>query len=137
MKWTAAATLLASTLIAGLANTSAQTATRATIPFSFHAGSISMPAGSYTLQCMHSGVLSLDKEGGSAHVYLSAITSTVATAPPARLVFTKYGNQYFLRATLKYNGAEAMTFGPSKLEREKQVELAGISPETQTLIASR
>jgi len=137
MKWTAAVTLLASTMILGLADASAQTATKATIPFSFHAGSTPMPAGSYTLQSTQSGVLSLYKEGGSANVYLAATTSTGAMAAPAKLVFAKYGNQYFLRATQKYNGAESMTFRPSKLEKEIQVEQAGLTPETQTLVASK
>jgi len=136
MKWTATVTLLASTIM-GLSNASAQTATKATIPFSFHAGSTSMPAGVYKLECARSGVLSLYQEGENAHVSLLATTSTGSTAPPERIVFTRYGNQYFLRATLKYNGAESMTFKPSKLEKEIQVEEAGLSPDTQILVASK
>ena len=137
MKWTAAVTLLASTMILGLNNASAQTVAKATIPFSFHAGSTSMPAGLYTLQSTQSGLLSLYKESGSAHVYLLATTNTGSTAAPAKLIFTKYGDLYFLRATLKYNGAESMTFRPSKLEKEIQVEQAGLSPETQILVAKK
>ncbi len=137
MKWTAAVTFLASTMILGLASASAQTVTKATIPFDFHAGSTPMPAGLYTLQSTQPGELSLSKEDGSAHAYLLATTNTGSTAAPARLVFTKHGNQYFLRATRNDNGAESMTFRPSKLEKEIQVEQAGLSSETQTLVASK
>jgi len=137
MKWTAALTILASTLLSGLSCASAQTAAKATIPFSFHVGSIVMPAGSYKLQSEtdRPNLLRLAQINGSADAYVLATTTRDSKAP-AKLVFNKYGNLYFLRKTLRADGEDSMTFAASKVEKEIRSEKASLRTESSIRVSS-
>ena len=135
MKWTAAVTILASTLMAGLNCASAQTATKATIPFNFYVGSNRMPSGTYKLEAIRPDLLRLRKVDGGSDAYFLATTHSGALAP-SKLVFSKYGNQYFLKETLKTNGQESMTFAPGRLEKEIRSERASLPSESRILAAS-
>jgi hypothetical protein len=134
MKKMIAVAFLAAVNVA-LSSASAQTTVKANIPFNFRVGSTPMSAGDYTVKATESGFVWIDKLDGSAHAVALAITNSDIAAPPAKLLFNRYGSQYFLRKTLKANGEDQATFGQSKLEKNVRAEEASIQAEGKALIA--
>jgi hypothetical protein len=106
---------------------------RANVPFDFAVGNKQLPAGHYTFFTepnetvvirsteYKATILSRTEEGGSKG-YLS------------RLVFDKYGDQYFLREIRCPSVAINVVIPPSKLEKQVRVQKAWLGPET-TLLA--
>jgi len=72
---------------------------QANIPFEFVAGSVILPPGNYQFEASHYGhmvaIWSVDQKTRSLVLANRAYQSTSAHSP-ARLVFNKYGNRYFL-----------------------------------------
>jgi hypothetical protein len=73
---------------------------RADMGFEFTAGAAKLPAGEYTLQAaagMGQPLLTLRGEEGSAAAFLLSNAAYSVTPPEqSKLVFHKYGDQYFL-----------------------------------------
>ena len=68
----------------------------ATIPFAFHDGSHTFPAGEYQIRC-ESNILSVqstDRENVGVHMTIAELRTR--TTGMGRLIFNKYGDQYFL-----------------------------------------
>jgi hypothetical protein len=126
------AILMTATLIALMTVTpaAAQTnAVRANVPFEFHAGGQTLPAGQYqiTLDPVSKLVTVRAIEGG-AGAFLAARQSTAkAGAAETLLAFNKYGDTYFLRE-VRNHGSVSYSWGPSKRERmvgrQQNVEIA-------------
>jgi hypothetical protein len=133
MKRTIAVAFLAAAVNIALSSASAQTTVKANIPFNFRVGSTSMPAGDYRIKTTESGLVWIDRSDGSAYAF--ALAMTYSATPPVKLVFNRYGSQYFLRKTLNANGEDQSTFGESKLEKRIRVEEARLQDEGKTLIA--
>ena len=97
---------------------------RAQIPFDFHVGSSLMPAGDYTINALTEDDAALRISGDSK----SAATLTIPkdaranSESKSRLVFHKYGDQYFLAAVW---GAErtGRVLPESKRERSLRREM--------------
>jgi len=92
----------------------------ANVPFSFYMGSSLMPQGAYRVN-------------ESSHGSIVSISSTVSTAAkaatahclvgkkesePARLVFHRYGDNYFLAEIWTGDTPEGQALAPSPLEKE-------------------
>lgn len=96
---------------------------RANIPFAFHAGSKLMPAGEYTFEI---GSASVTHQSGSAvliHNKTGNISVWLLTMPghgllgtEGRLLFTRYGEEYFLNR-VEGSGFQAR-LTTTKAERE-------------------
>ncbi|MBV8894480.1 MAG: hypothetical protein JO266_21315 [Acidobacteria bacterium] len=70
---------------------------KANIPFDFVAGNTSMPAGEYRIsQLSNVGVLSIKGESGEIALVGSNSVQANAMSPGTRLIFHRYGDQYFL-----------------------------------------
>ena len=103
---------------------------RAQIPFDFHVGSSLMPAGDYTINAVTEDDAALRIGNGSRNAI--ALTSSKEANPgsksKSRLVFHKYGDQYFLAAVW---GAERTgrvlpeSKGERSLRREMRVAQSG------------
>ncbi|MBN8733713.1 MAG: hypothetical protein J0L64_24475 [Acidobacteria bacterium] len=113
--------VLTATLLAALASLSlpAQSVKlQATIPFDFHIGQALMPAGDYSV-LQRPGFLIV--RGDYAHPKSAAAVVMQASAVPAasssKLVFNRYGDDYFL-ASVWQEGASAGLMLP-KAKREQ------------------
>jgi hypothetical protein len=126
--------LLAATVNVAIATASAQTIAKANIPFNFRVGSTLMPAGEYRIEPTH-GAVWINKVDGKSHAVALAQTGNGSTAAPAKLVFHRYGENYFLRELLTSNGQSEMTLSQSKLEKRAYTEEANLHKEGQVLIA--
>lgn len=71
----------------------------ASIPFSFHVGSTKLPAGKYTVTVLNSAsdrkILQLRSAGGRASAMTLTTTVNGNASDEAKLVFQRYGDQYF------------------------------------------
>lgn len=116
----AAAVALAFTAIAP-AQTHAQQAVRANVPFAFAVGKKTMPAGEYNVQRNHPSDAALHlalSEDPSVSVFTLAnpIDGAVKTAEP-KLVFHCYSGECFL-SEIWMNSASGNQLLPSRRERE-------------------
>jgi hypothetical protein len=113
------------------------TTLEAKIPFAFVVQKRLLPAGTYRIS-----------SGGSNFVQIGTqdepIMETIAThadnngpGNDARLVFTKYGDQYFLREVLCDAPVINSALPASKLEKQVQIRLARLLSAEQTVAAVR
>ena|SRR5271167_2043967 len=121
-----ALTMLAVALLISVPMSQAQSSTRANVPFAFSMNQSSMPAGGYEISSLSDNVLvvrNLDtKEArfliASMHVEASQASGT----PHAKLVFRKYGDQYFLSQI--WDGEHRIGKAWPESRREKELQTA-------------
>ena len=129
--------LLVLSLLLTVAGAHAQTAARANVPFAFKVGTTQMPAGTYTIR---------NDAGSSVIAVRNVQTGTSALAmgrqeSPSKktdkLIFHRYGNEYFLTAILGSKGSQGMVFHATKQEKELQVAHAPANSGNNIEIASK
>ncbi|MEA2259445.1 MAG: hypothetical protein QOJ51_2270 [Acidobacteriaceae bacterium] len=92
---------------------------RVNVPFAFHSGSQRMPAGVYmvTIESQHLILL----RGDSTTGFVNANPEIGKPAAKGKLVFKRYGNQYFLREVWTAQSETGQKCVKSKLEREIEI----------------
>ena len=121
--------------IASAAVSNAQSSRKivATIPFEFSIDYKTMPAGEYVVQTLASAgdALLIQKVDGSTSVLRQAnLVESLGKESPARLVFHRYGQHYFLAEV--WNGTETgRRLLKSKAEQAIESELASISSKSE------
>jgi len=106
---------------------------KANIPFDFHVGARSFPAGIYTVRLIANSVIQVQDEAGKAWMTeMSLPVWSDDRNPNSRLVFNRYGNDHFLTQVQwrGYNQGQGLIKSP--LERE----VAKNSIETQRTVAA-
>ena len=91
----------------------------ATIPFAFHDGSHTFSAGKYQIRC-DSNILSVqstDGENVSVHMMTIAEIRT-RTTEVGKLIFNKYGDQYFLSDVWLAGSESGRKLVASRLEKQ-------------------
>jgi hypothetical protein len=137
MKHIIATALFAAATLMAHNGASAQAKEQATIPFDFTVGQNRLPAGTYTIKNIQAGVIQLDGQGKHAHM-LALCTSTEDVRRNAdELVFSKYGDQYFLREVRGSYGQTAWKISPSKLEKRVQSEEARLASQQTSQVAMK
>jgi len=93
---------------------------RATIPFAFYSDEGVLPAGDYDIERLGSGVAKLFNRDTHAVVVSNTISISNRTSQSvsAKLVFHRYGNDYFLKEMWWEGAADGGALLPSKAERE-------------------
>ena len=115
------------------------TATRliAHIPFEFHAAGRTLPAGDYTVQQVNPSsdrsVLQLNSKDGKASVLIqmNQVIDRAKTPETARLVFDRYGNQYFFYQAWM-PGNDGLSAPRARADRIGS-ELAGVKSQTEMI----
>ncbi|HTF64343.1 MAG TPA: hypothetical protein VK638_16795 [Edaphobacter sp.] len=92
---------------------------RVNVPFAFHSGSQSMPAGVYKviIESQHLILLRGDSKSG----FVSTNPEIGKPAAKGKLVFQRYGNQYFLREVWTSQSDTGQKCVKTKLEREVEI----------------
>lgn len=131
-----AACLLAGFAVVGTVSAQDHAAT-ATVPFGFNVGDKWVPAGTYTISSdMRSNLISIrDKDRNIA--LWSLVQSDSRRLNEGKLVFTKYGDRYFLHEILCSSCGMNFALPGSrheKLARARQEE-AGLSNPTDVYLA--
>jgi hypothetical protein len=135
MKRTTVLAYLAATLISmGSACAHAQTP-RFTVPFDFTVGNQVLPAGTYQVSYATQNTILIRSKDGRFH----AVTTTLADDKESyggELIFTKYGNQYFLHEVLCADVAMNVEIPKSRLEKQARIQEAQL-PHIETVAALR
>jgi hypothetical protein len=137
MKRTFATALLAGASLMASTGALAQDWQQATVPFDFTVGQRLFPAGTYVITHVSpSTILVRGWKGKELVSALSLIESTSEVHKnPDKLVFHRYGDQYFLSEIRGGLGEVAGTIRTSKLERRIQLQQAAVANQDQTVIA--
>jgi hypothetical protein len=114
-------------LATAVASANAQSASKvaADIPFEFSVGYKTMPAGEYLVQTVATAGDSLmiqSADGQTSALRLSEETERMKNKTPARLVFHRYGERYFLAEV--WNGADRAGRQLLKSQEERAIERA-------------
>jgi hypothetical protein len=98
----------------------AQDAEVATIPFGFHANSVTLPAGEYSvIKDSLSNILRLRNNETNKSILLAFPTRKSGDLEDAKLTFHRYGSHYFL-AEIWIPGGPGYAFSKSSLEKEME-----------------
>ena len=113
-------------LATAVASANAQSTARkvvANVPFEFSVGYKALPAGEYSVQTIASagdGLLIQSADGKISALRLSDATSRIKDKSPARLVFHRYGERYFLAEV--WNGVDNIGRRLLMSEEERGIE---------------
>jgi hypothetical protein len=129
--------------IAGLSTAKAQTSGNpqliANIPFEFSVGNKTMPAGEYTVSCANATsprkVLQLRSRDGRAGVFVQTNSTIGKIQDSAKLVFNRYGDQYFFAQAWLPADNIGMQASQSRSEKFAR-ELASEKRTTETVVAT-
>ena len=135
-------TVIALVTVAGLSTAKGQTSGNpqliATVPFAFSVGEKTLAAGEYTVRCTNpdspAKILQLRSKNGhdSALVQTNSVIGKIENN--ARLVFYRYGDQYFFAQA--WLPADSIGMQSPKSRTEKARELAREKRTTETVLAT-
>lgn len=129
--------LTGSMAVAAQAQTGGRTQLRASIPFQFNVGDKTMPAGEYTISQVNpssdKAVLQLRAKDGSRTVMIPVNNVIGGRSESARLVFNRYGSQYFFAQAWTTGDLTGWQAPKSKSERSASQELADMKPASATI----
>jgi hypothetical protein len=109
----------------------------AKVPFSFAVGDKVLPAGSYTLKSKSSHVLMIKNRDQSASALILFHEDGNRSPNGGKLVFHKYGGEYFLSEVLSDNAGMHAQLPESKREKTVQLQQARLGTSSETLVAAR
>ena len=107
----------------------------AQIPFGFHVGTSMLPAGQYMVAAdMRTGTVRLRSDDfKSTVVVLSSLITPGSKSDKNKLVFNRYGDQYFLSQIWVEEGVEGRSLRKSKQE----IEVASSAPQATRSVMAR
>ena len=128
--------------VAGLSTAHAQTSSKlnltANIPFDFYVGDKAMPAGEYTVICVNPTspvkVLQIRSKSGTTSAIVRTNSVNGLNQDNGRLLFNRYGDQYFFAQAWMAADGIGMQAPPSRAMKE--LELARAKHTTEALLAS-
>jgi hypothetical protein len=129
--------LIVALALATAAATNAQSTNKVVghVPFEFSVGDQSMPAGDYAVKPATSNGNALMIQNDDARISAIRLSNSVQSRTDkgrARLVFHRYGENYFLAEVWTGSGAEGRQLLKSRRERAIERELASITPSNGT-----
>jgi hypothetical protein len=123
-------TVIALLTVAGLSNANAQSSVelKANIPFAFSVGNKTMTAGEYTVRCTNPNsdikVLQIRSSDGPESALVTTRSVIGKTQDDAKLVFYRYGDQYFFAQAWLSSDSIGMQAPKSRSEKQTARELA-------------
>jgi hypothetical protein len=112
-------------------------AVRANVPFDFTVGKQLLPAGTYTIKAKSSGLIVIRNYDKPITVLTIAEPDGNKSPNRGKLMFHKYGDQYFLSEILCDSAGMDVAFRPSKVEKRVQLQQAMVHPSSEVFIATR
>jgi len=134
MKRITAITMFLAGLVA-ISTASAQDhAVKATIPFDFTVGNTLLPSGTYSVISDFPHVIEIRNNKQHVEV-LSLVNTADKESKSGKLVFNRYGTQYFLSEILCSSAQMNLQLATSKLEKKVQHQEASLPSNDQTYVA--
>ncbi len=129
--------LVGSMALAVRAQTSGRRQLMANIPFQFHVGNKTLPAGEYTVVQVNPAsdraILQLRSKDGRAGAMVQTTSVIGKTQESAKLVFRRYENQYFFAQAWVDGDNTGFETHKSRAERAAEREIAGIKAKTEAV----
>jgi hypothetical protein len=98
---------------------------KADIPFNFVVGDTQLPSGEYHVKKLQQGVVQLQgKATRSSAIVMTTGVQAGKTSDVGKLVFNRYGDNYFLSAIWEASSITGRQLRKSRLEREVAVNFA-------------
>jgi len=127
--------------IIGISSANAQTSGNprliASVPFVFSVGNTTLPAGEYTVSCTNPAssarVLQIRRKDGSGSVVIQTSDTIGKIQDNARLVFHRYGDQYFLAQAWMAADNNGLVVQKSRGEKDIERKLAGMKTKRTTV----
>jgi hypothetical protein len=122
-------------LLLATASASAQTGVKVNIPFNFIVNKTALPAGEYTVQSLGSSstaILLRSTDNQIAKTLLPNVCSSSTPSTQNKLVFHRYGTEYFL-AQIWRAGYEQ---GKELPKSSRESELAQVQPVQNVVLAA-
>ena len=107
---------------------------RATIPFDFRADGTLLPAGTYTITSQDL-IAVLINNGKQNATILSKDPANDDRSEYDKLIFNRYGDQYFLSKILCSYAHMNLEFPVSKIEKDARLRETNLQGKAQTLVA--
>jgi hypothetical protein len=120
----------------GSAFAQAQTV-EAKIPFDFIVRNHVLPSGTYRIRTIGTNVVLIGTRDNPAMEMSTTYASWSDSKTDGKLVFSKYGDQYFLREILCESARISSALPHSKLEKPAQIREARLRNTEQTMAAVR
>ena len=110
---------------------------RASIPFAFHIGNTSLPAGEYTVEANHaSQVMYIRDETGCVRATFVGMTAAAPAEPnQSKLLFRVYGSRLYLSGI--WNGLMGTGETLPKSAAEREMEIASAAPGTRVVLIAQ
>ena len=110
---------------------------RANVPFDFTVGKQLLPAGTYTIKTQSSGLIVIKNQDKPLTV-MTIVDQDGARSPNGgKLMFHKYGDQYFLSEILCDDADMNLKIPDSTKEKKVRLQQARLLTSTETLVAAR
>jgi hypothetical protein len=91
------------------------------VPFEFHAGNTTLPAGSYVIHQVNDSnltVMEISRADGKRSALFNVESAQAKTTPEkTQLIFNKYGDQYFLSELFDAGDVDGTRLVPSAAEK--------------------
>jgi hypothetical protein len=138
MKRITAIALLAIANFAVAGTTFAQSnAVEAKIPYDFTVGNQLFPSGTYTIEKESQWFIAIKNHDNANGTTILVNQDAKKSADGGKLIFHKYGGQYFLSEVLCDSASMNVELHPSKAEKRVQLQQAMVSPSNEVFIAAR
>jgi hypothetical protein len=140
MKRITAIALLAIANLAMAGTSFAQTeGVQAKVPFDFTVGNKVLPAGTYRIQSQtKSGAVIVIRNHDKPIAMLTTVDQDgTRSKDGGKLIFHKYGDQYFLSEILCDSADMNVALHPSKAEARVRLQQAMVHPSSEVFIAAR
>jgi hypothetical protein len=112
---------------------------KATVPFNFTVNGSWLPAGNYTIgsDSTSANIFNITDREKSVHILAMGLTDPNYPGRSSKLVFHKYGDQYFLSEICYANSSTKVDFPLSKAEKnaKAQAQEAGLRVNNDVMIA--
>ena len=129
--------LMGSMAVAARAQNNGRRQLIANIPFQFHAGDATLPAGEYTITQVNpasdNAVLQIRAKDGGRTAMASMSSSIRKSSDGAALVFNRYGNKYFFARAWVDGETDGLLAVKSRSERATQKEMAALDVRVETV----
>ena len=112
-------------------------AVRATVPFDFTVGDKLLPAGTYTITTASSDVIELRNYDRRIAILSTATPDSKESRNGSKLVFDKYGDQYFLSEILCQSASMNVNLPTSKAEKRARVQEAMLHSVSEVFVAAK
>lgn len=123
-----ALTTIVLALVVNATVATAQTRTKADVPFDFVVGQKVLPAGTYNVSEMSQHAILIRNAHTSKAAMINAQAAEKLNPQSPKLVFHEYGDRYFLYQA--WDGStEGVQFPESKLEKEYRASNQGAAPQ--------